>query len=68
MESEKHGASHKPAKLQASKPTSVAADEIKDVIRESFETMMGRQRRKIVEVRIFFDDGTYEAFSTPKEK
>ena len=42
--------------------------EIKDVIRESFEAVMGKRRRQIVEVRIFFDDGTYEAFSTPKTK
>ena len=41
---------------------------IKDVIRESFESVLGKQRRQIVEVRIFFDDGTYEAFSTPKTK
>ena len=41
--------------------------EMKEIIRESVVSVLGHQHRKIVEVRIFFDDGTYEAFSTPKE-
>lgn len=68
MESGNHVSLQRPSKLPTSKPSSVSADEIKNVIRESFETMTRKQRRQIVEVRIFFDDGTYEAFSTPKEK
>lgn len=59
---------YRPVKTSSIKPAAPDADEIKDVIRESFEAMMGKQRRQIVEVRIFFDDGTYEAFSTPKTK
>lgn len=59
---------HHPSKPSVIKPSAADAEEIKDVIRESFESMMTRQRRQIVEVRIFFDDGTYEAFSTPKTK
>jgi len=43
-------------------------NDIKDVIRDSMTAVMGQQHRKIVEVRIFFDDGTYEAFNTPKVK
>lgn len=40
--------------------------EIKNVVRDTMITMAEHQKRKIVEVRIFFDDGTYEAFNTPK--
>ncbi len=39
---------------------------IKEAIRSSMDEAISRRRRQIVEVRIFFDDGTYEAFSTPK--
>lgn len=39
---------------------------IKEVIRSSMAEAISLRRRQIVEVRIFFDDGTYEAFTTPK--
>lgn len=42
-----------------------ATSEIKEVIKETVAAISAR-RRQIVEVRIFFDDGTYEAFNTPK--
>ena len=42
--------------------------ELRDAIKESMAAVMTQQRRQITEVRIFFDDGTYEAFSTPKPK
>lgn len=45
------------------KPTDMS--EIKDAIKSEIQEAIGRRRRQIVEVRIFFDDGTYEAFSTP---
>lgn len=35
---------------------------LSDIVRETLEIVRGPQR-KIVEVRIFFDDGTYETFS-----
>lgn len=46
----------------------VNSADLKDVIRDSMVAAMGLRKRQIVEVRIFFDDGTYEAFSTPKAK
>lgn len=46
----------------------VNSSDLKDVIRDSMVAAMGQRKRQIVEVRIFFDDGTYEAFSTPKVK
>lgn len=46
------------------KPTDMSG--IKEVIRSSMEEAISQRRRQIVEVRIFFDDGTYEAFNTPK--
>lgn len=49
-------------------PKVVDTTEVKQIIRESMVEVMGQQKRQIVEVRIFFDDGTYEAFSTPKIK
>ncbi len=58
----------RPARQPAGITPGIDKAGIKDVIRESFESMLGKQRRQIVEVRIFFDDGTYEAFSTPKTK
>ena len=42
--------------------------DLRETIKESMFAALGQQKRKIVEVRIFFDDGTYEAFSTPKPK
>ncbi|MCR4836571.1 MAG: helix-turn-helix domain-containing protein [Bacteroidaceae bacterium] len=42
--------------------------ELRDAIKESMTAVMSQQKRQITEVRIFFDDGTYEAFSTPKPK
>lgn len=48
----------------AAKPIE-ATSEIKEVIKETVAAISAR-RRQIVEVRIFFDDGTYEAFNTPK--
>lgn len=46
----------------------VNSSDLRDVIRDSMVAAMGQRKRQIVEVRIFFDDGTYEAFSTPKAK
>lgn len=42
--------------------------DLREAIKDSMAAVMSQQRRQIVEVRIFFDDGTYEAFSTPKPK
>lgn len=42
--------------------------DLRDAIKESMIAVMSQQKRQITEVRIFFDDGTYEAFSTPKPK
>jgi len=42
--------------------------DLRDAIKESMTAVMSQQKRQITEVRIFFDDGTYEAFSTPKPK
>lgn len=42
--------------------------DLRDAIKESMSAVMSQQKRQITEVRIFFDDGTYEAFSTPKPK
>lgn len=39
--------------------------DITSIIKHTVESMQ-RPVRKITEVRIFFDDGTYEAFFTPK--
>lgn len=47
---------------------SVNGSDLKEVIRDSMMAAIGQRKRQIVEVRIFFDDGTYEAFSTPKSK
>lgn len=54
----------KPSVADGVKPTDMLG--IKDVIRSSMEEAISQRRRQIVEVRIFFDDGTYEAFNTPK--
>ena len=35
---------------------------LSDIVRETLEVIQ-KPQRKIVEVRIFFDDGTYETFS-----
>ena len=42
--------------------------DLREAIKDSMAAVISQQRRQIVEVRIFFDDGTYEAFSTPKPK
>ena len=64
----KHETDNRMSRLSPAVPAVTNTDEIKDIIRESFDSMMYKRRRQIVEVRIFFDDGTYEAFSTPKDK
>ncbi len=50
--------------VQPAKPIDVLG--LKEVIKSSVDEALGHRKRQIVEVRIFFDDGTYEAFSTPK--
>ncbi len=54
----------KSSATDGSKPVDMLG--IKEVIRSSMEEAISQRRRQIVEVRIFFDDGTYEAFNTPK--
>ncbi len=46
----------------------VNSADLKEVIRDSMVAAISQRKRQIVEVRIFFDDGTYEAFNTPKPK
>ena len=52
----------------AAQSSSDTPDLLRDAIKESMTAVMSQQKRQITEVRIFFDDGTYEAFSTPKPK
>lgn len=54
------------AKPQAQPAKTMDVLGLKEVIKASVDEAIGRRKRQIVEVRIFFDDGTYEAFSTPK--
>lgn len=49
---------------QVSRPATSALS-IADVVRETLAVVQ-RPQRKIIEVRIFFDDGTYESFGGPK--
>ena len=57
-------AKNKTVSSPAVKPADITG--LKDVIRTSMEEAIGQRKRQIVEVRIFFDDGTYEAFNTLK--
>ena len=56
-----------PERKHVEQPRSTEfVSEIKNVVRDTMITMAEQQKRKIVEVLIFFDDGTYEAFNTFK--
>jgi hypothetical protein len=50
-------AQHKPA----TEKSEMSKQNISDIVRETLEQTQ-KPQRKIVEVRIFFDDGTYETF------
>lgn len=47
---------------EARKPGTAAAFSVQDIVTETLRQQAQPQQRKVVEVRIFFDDGTFEAF------
>lgn len=59
-----------PQSLQTSQALhALEIDMVKEVVKETVKetiTALKRPIRKIIEVRIFFDDGTYESFGGPK--
>jgi len=60
-------ASSQPAVAAPSRPLEAVVPEaaVADVVRETMQQYL-RPQRQIVEVRIFFDDGTYESFGAPR--
>lgn len=60
-----HGAAHAPQMGGNGRSAAVGQPSASDLVREVVAQMQ-RPVRKVVEVRVFFDDGTYESFTAQK--
>ena len=56
-------AADRPASPTVSQTSAVAGASTEEVVRETIAQMQKRPKRKVVEIRVFYDDGTYESFS-----